>query len=561
MKMTIRNKLGLGFLGVLILGSGVSIGVLTVLSRNINELKHVVQVDDVIAYKGLEIRNDMINMSDAMRGYLLDPTNVAEKKRKQDADDALVRDADAIIALNPGKVIEGKLKEAAALDASLLNRLENDVLTRADAGKIEEARALYNGEYLAVRKRQEALIAEMETEASRRKEESLAQVESGYQTARTTTYVLIICLLGIGLAVSFFASRQLAQPILALSEHLRAMTRGDLSRRLQVTSSDEIGQMGRHFNDFADEMQRIISEVRSGALALTSAASQVSSSSQGLSQGTSEQAASVEETTASLEQMNASVMQNAENSRQMEQMALEGAKSADESGRAVRETVDAMQLIAQKISIVEDIAYQTNLLALNAAIEAARAGEHGRGFAVVATEVRKLAERSQTAATEIGALATGSVKIAERSGQLLGELVPAIRKTADLVQEVAAASAEQSTGVRQINQAMSRVDDVTQRNASAAEELASTSEEMASQAEALQQLMEFFHIEQHDQSAARTRFTSAREDHPSTFGSYTAKAPATYRTRSALQPQGARVAAHDFSATVSDQDDHDFKRF
>jgi methyl-accepting chemotaxis protein len=173
-------------------------------------------------------------------------------------------------------------------------------------------------------------------------------------------------------------------------------------------------------------------------------------------------------------------------------MANQGARNADESGKAVNETVGAMKSIAEKISIIEEISYQTNLLALNAAIEAARAGEHGRGFAVVATEVRKLAERAQKAAKEIGELAGSSVKVAERSGVLIAELVPAIRKTADLVQEVAAASQEQSAGVGQVSKAMATVDQVTQRNASAAEELSSTAEEMSSQAEALLQTIGFF---------------------------------------------------------------------
>jgi methyl-accepting chemotaxis protein len=211
-----------------------------------------------------------------------------------------------------------------------------------------------------------------------------------------------------------------------------------------------------------------------------------------LSRGTSEQAASVEETTASLEEMHASITQNAENSRQMEQTAVKGAKDVKESATAVAESVDAMKTIAQKISIVEEIAYQTNLLALNAAIEAARAGEHGKGFAVVATEVRKLAERSQTAAQEIGALTASSVRVAERSGELLRDLVPAIRNTAELVQEVATASKEQAAGVAQVNRAMIQVDQVTQRNASAAEELSSTAEEMNNHAESLQELIALF---------------------------------------------------------------------
>ncbi len=156
-----------------------------------------------------------------------------------------------------------------------------------------------------------------------------------------------------------------------------------------------------------------------------------------MSQGTSEQAASVEETTSSLEEMSASINQNAENSKLMEQMSSKGAADAESSGQVVNQTVSAMKPIAEKISFIEEIAYQTNLLALNAAIEAARAGEHGKGFAVVASEVRKLAERSQGSAKEIGGLASASVQVAERSGKLLDELVPAIRKTAEMVQEVA----------------------------------------------------------------------------------------------------------------------------
>lgn len=265
---------------------------------------------------------------------------------------------------------------------------------------------------------------------------------------------------------------------------------GDL--RVRVTPRSDRDALGQALSNMINKLTEIITEVRSGASALTVASTQVSSSAQSLSQGTSQQASSVEETTSSLQQMSASITQNAENSGQMESMAVKGTADVDESAQAVRQSVEAMSRIAEKISIIEEIAYQTNLLALNAAIEAARAGEHGRGFAVVATEVRKLAERSQTAAKDIGGLAKSSVDVAQRSGRLLTDLVPTIRRTADLVREVAAASNEQSAGVSQINKAMTLVDQVTQRNASASEELASTAEEMAAQAEALQQTISFF---------------------------------------------------------------------
>ena len=316
-------------------------------------------------------------------------------------------------------------------------------------------------------------------------------------SARTTMLVIVLAAIAIGVAVSVAITRSITGPLAGAVGAAERISKGDLRESVEVASTDELGKLQAAMRAMVEKLAQVIGEVRSGADALAGASAQVSATSQTLSQGTGEQAASVEETTSSLEEMSASITQNAENSRQTESMAKEGARNAEESGKSVVETVEAMKSIAEKIGIIEEIAYQTNLLALNAAIEAARAGEHGKGFAVVATEVRKLAERSQRAAKEIGSLAGSSVKVAERSGQLIVELVPAIRKTADLVQEVAAASGEQSAGVSQVSKAMGIVDQVTQRNASAAEELSSTAEEMASQAESLQQLMAFFSVGDH----------------------------------------------------------------
>jgi methyl-accepting chemotaxis protein len=303
-------------------------------------------------------------------------------------------------------------------------------------------------------------------------------------------------LLLLFLVITALVRREVSRPLQQVENGLRDMAHGegDLTKRIEDVSRNEIGMMAQSFNQFLDKLAGIIVQVREATNAVSAAATQVSSSAQELSQGTSEQAAAVQETSSSLEQMHASITQNAENSRQMEQMAGKGVRDVEESGKAVAESVDAMNTIAQKISIIEEIAYQTNLLALNAAIEAARAGEHGKGFAVVASEVRKLAERSQTAAQEISSLTATSVRVAEHSGELLKDLVPAIRKTSELVQEVATASREQAAGVAQVNRAMTQVDQVTQRNASAAEELSSTAEEMSSQADSLQRLMALFRV-------------------------------------------------------------------
>jgi methyl-accepting chemotaxis protein len=323
-----------------------------------------------------------------------------------------------------------------------------------------------------------------------------AQVNAEANASLQMIRLLLLLAIAAGLAMAYIATRSVTVPVTALAAHLSELAAGggDLTKRMDVTSTDEVGQMGASLNTFLTKLEKIIVDVKSGASAIAVAAQQVASSSSSLSQGTSEQAASAEETTSSLEEMSASIQQNSENSRQMEQVASKGAREAEESGKAVNHTVNAMKSITEKIEIVDEIAYQTNLLALNAAIEAARAGEHGKGFAVVATEVRKLAERSQSAAKEISSLATDSVKVAENSGKLLDELVPSIQKTAELVQEVAAASREQSAGVAQINKAMAQVDQVTQRNASSAEELSSTAEELASQSEALLQLMNYFKV-------------------------------------------------------------------
>ncbi|MCP4700136.1 MAG: HAMP domain-containing protein [Gammaproteobacteria bacterium] len=275
---------------------------------------------------------------------------------------------------------------------------------------------------------------------------------------------------------------------------LGKMADGNLQARIDSEFAGDFAEIKEAGNEMAAKLQSVIKNVLIAGEQIFNASGHVSATAQNLSQGSIQQAASVEQASASMEQMSVSVSQNAEHANNTGKIAKKTAEMANEGGKAVEDTVRAMREIAKKVGIIEEIAYQTNLLALNAAIEAARVGEHGRGFAVVAGEVRRLAERSQTAAQEISTLASESVSVSEHAGELLREMVPGIIQTADLVQEIALASTEQSNNIGQVNKTIGQLDQVTQQNASAAEQLASSSEESASQAQDLQQMMSYFTV-------------------------------------------------------------------
>ena len=337
-------------------------------------------------------------------------------------------------------------------------------------------------------------IAELSATEDKLNEEAAAEAKHAYQSAHKLMLIVGAVAVAFAVLIAVLVTRSITGPLARAVEVSTRLAEGDLAVKLDATTRDETGLLLAAMDNMVSKLSQIISEVRSGAESLSSASEEISATSQSLSQATSEQAASVEETSASIEQMTASISQNTENAKVTDGMASKASQEASEGGDAVRQTVAAMKQIAHKIGIIDDIAYQTNLLALNAAIEAARAGDHGKGFAVVAAEVRKLAERSQVAAQDIGQVATNSVELAERAGKLLDEMVPNIKKTSDLVQEITAASEEQSSGVGQINAAVNQLSKVTQQNASSSEELAATAEEMSGQAEQLQQLMSFFKL-------------------------------------------------------------------
>ncbi|GAB2893917.1 methyl-accepting chemotaxis protein [Uliginosibacterium flavum] len=314
------------------------------------------------------------------------------------------------------------------------------------------------------------------------------------QAASVSWIVSGICLLfvcGIGTYVVISVQRQLGGEPDYVAEIARQVAQGNLALEVKARYK---GSALTAMKVMVERLSAVMHQVRSSADALASASEELASSSTSLAQNSGNQAAGVEETSASMEEISATVMQNAENAKVTDGIATKSAEEARQGGSAVADTVVAMRQIAEKIGVVNSIAYKTNLLALNAAIEAGRAGEHGKGFAVVASEVGKLADRSQAAAEEISALASKSVSMAERAGRLLDEMVPSITRTSDLVREISAASGEQQNGVVQVNQAMSQLAQSTQSNAAASEELSATAEAMSAQALELQQAVKFFRL-------------------------------------------------------------------
>jgi methyl-accepting chemotaxis protein len=384
-------------------------------------------------------------------------------------------------------------------------------------------------------------------------DQSANEAQAVVNSTRTSILIVLLVAVLIAIGITLYIVRGITRPLAQAVELVELVAKGELPDQTAVLSQDELGMMlealnsmtknlksaagiavsisegdltveatplsdrdvlGQAQKSMLENLRRTVIEVAEVAANVASGSEEMSATAQQLSQGASEQAASAEECTASMEEMGASVQQNADNAKQTDKLATKAAEDGVSSGAAVEETVRAMKEIAEKISIIDEISRKTDLLALNAAVEAARAGEHGKGFAVVASEVRKLAERSQTAAADISRLTTDAVRRADGAGNLLLNLVPDIRKTAELVREIAAASAEQGAGANQVSKAMQQLDQVIQQNASASEEMSSAADVLSNQAEGLQKAISFFRVQGGQTQVNRPTATARKKKFP-----------------------------------------------
>lgn len=497
--LKLATKLGLGFFVVLLLMAVMG-------AVALSEMSKVNDQSTEISKNWMPSINFIHQMNTATSDYRIAELNhvlseTAEKMAQYE------KDMEALLVQiktsrdNYEKLISSdeEAKLLAEFDKTFKQYLEvhNQMIPLSEAMKTQEAMVILNGESQQLFNEFSAGLLKLVEVNVAGGDKASALGDEIFSAAQKFVSIMIAVSVVLGIVVAVVIVRGLVkqiggEPAYAV-DVITKVAAGDLTMKVQLKPGDNSSMLFA-INEMVTRLSQIVGEVRSAADNLSSASEEVSSTAQNMSQATSEQAASVEETSASVEEMSASVSQNTENAKITEGIASKAAVNANEGGQAVRQTVIAMKSIADKIGIIDDIAYQTNLLALNAAIEAARAGEHGRGFAVVAAEVRKLAERSQVAAQEIGEVAKDSVKLAERAGTVLDEIVPGINKTSELVQEITAASEEQSTGTSQINSAMVQLNQVTQQNAASSEELAATAEEMSGQAEQLQQLISFFKV-------------------------------------------------------------------
>ncbi|PHY18835.1 methyl-accepting chemotaxis protein [Caulobacter sp. BP25] len=558
MRLTIKLQLAVAFGFIILLLVAGNLFALNSLSKANQEMDAVIQGPTARLQAALELEVHLLNMVRAEKNMIM--VGSPEEVRKLEASFEKEREAfDTLLTKTKGLATAEGLPKWEALGESFeqLTDLHSKVAQLALAGDDAGAAALSMGEGRRI-----------VTEANERGEELVKLSKSQLEVAATAaddhfaaTRNLLIGLSVVSLlaaaGAAFYIAALVSKGLTRATEAVRAVADGDLTKTVEIASRNEIGDLLGHVNIMIERLRGIVGDAVSASENVSSGSQELSATAEQMSQGVTEQAAAAEQVSASMEEMAANIKQNADNASQTEKIARQSAQDAETSGQAVNKAVDAMQTIAEKITIVQEIARQTDLLALNAAVEAARAGEHGRGFAVVASEVRKLAERSQSAAAEISAVSSDTVKAAQTAGEMLITLVPNIRKTAELVSEISAACREQDIGSSQINEAIQQLDKVTQQNAAASEEMSATSEELAAQAEELQTSISYFRTDSTGQGRRPAARPAARR------ASTAAKPAAKTSARSPVAAQQARAAgfALDLTSGGPDADDADFREY
>ena len=499
LNMGVAAKLVLGFL--LVAGITAAVGILGIYNLGVmNDLAETMYEQELLGLDAIQESNTyLLSAARAEKNVMLASTEADRRQYTEQHGQFLTRmqarltEARAYYPTDEGQQLMDRIDSAmetfVATSETVVETAQGEPLAQArDSAEIS----------MTVGRDESDTVDQYMTEAVALKESMAEQAAMTTAEVFRRSFVLMVAIVFfavvVGIAIGVGISRVISIPLKRGVAFADALAGGDLTETLDVKRNDEIGRLAAALNRMVDHLRSIVSDIKSGAEAVSAGSEQLSTTAEQLSGGSTEQAASAEEVSSSMEEMQASIRQNDDNSSATEKIAITASRNAEESGQAVAQTVEAMHEIASRISIIEEIARNTNLLALNAAIEAARAGEYGKGFAVVASEVRKLAERSQVAAGEISQLSESSVAVAEEAGAKLKDLVPSINRTAELVQEISASSAEQNAGARQISEAMGQLDTVIQQNAASSEEMASMSEELTGQAEQLQAAAAYFRV-------------------------------------------------------------------
>jgi len=558
MRLTIKLQLGLAFgLMIILLLIATAFGVSSLSTTN-REMNAMVDGPAVRLQAAQQLNIHLLNAVRAEKNMILVDT-ADEVKTLEGSVTKEKRAFEELLAKTEGlATAEGRPKWEALGDAwERLMAAHETVYGLAVNNNDAAATAASMGEGRKAVTEASAQVQELVELSQAQLNAATDKADADFAKVRNSLIGLAIVSLLVAVAAAVYISTMVGKGLNRAATAVQSVADGDLTKTVDITTKDEIADLLGHVNVMIERLRGVVSDAISASENVSAGSQELSAASEQVSQGATEQASSAEEASASMEEMAANIKQNADNAAQTEKIARQSAQDAETSGQAVNRAVEAMQTIAEKISIVQEIARQTDLLALNAAVEAARAGEHGRGFAVVASEVRKLAERSQSAAAEISAVSSDTVKAAQSAGEMLTTLVPNIRKTAELVSEISAACREQDIGASQINEAIQQLDKVTQQNASASEEMSATSEELAAQAEELQTSIAYFRTGNTTPARRPVRAPARRPAAPAARKS-PVSAP---RQTVAAQQARANGFALDLTNGGPDADDADFREY